>query len=280
MRIDSLLSAFRAALVLLAATCCLNAAHAQQGPSPGALLDQIHRLSEQALEASRAAEQAATVADVKRGADAVFAAIWGQPSGLAADGAWGEAEQHGWKVRWQVDNTEFDSAFAARYGTLPPAISDPQALGIMGRARYVRRQLEGDFAHAPTAGLDSLAARAIIVPLNNAIGWMKMDDGFTKGETQPRVDLTREWDAPSEFWLSTADTGYLNEVYAQAINILKTDYQADVAEARRHAAGMTQLLQKYIDGVDADGDGAVEAVMMEGGLGSALAQARAAGLLQ
>jgi hypothetical protein len=86
------------------------------------------------------------------------------------------------------------------------------------------------------------------------------------------------WDAPAEFWQSSADTGWLDEVFAQAANILKTDYANDVAEARRHAAGMSELLQKVLSGVDADKDGKVEPKMMEGGLNAALEAAGRGGL--
>ena len=58
--------------------------------------------------------------------------------------------------------------------------------------------------------------------------------GGLKGtEVQPRISLTHVWDAPPEFWNSSADTGWMAEAYPQAINILRTDYAGDVAEARR-----------------------------------------------
>ena len=66
----------------------------------------------------------------------------------------------------------------------------------------------------------------------------------------------------------------VDKVFAQAVNILKTDYGTDVAEARKHAAGMSELLEKVLNGVDADKNGTVEPKMMEGGLNTAL---RAAG---
>ena len=93
------------------------------------------------------------------------------------------------------------------------------------------------------------------------------------------MDLTHQWDAPSAFWLSTADTGWLHEVYAQALNILKTDYEDDVATAREHAAAMTRLLEKTLTGFDADEDGSVEPTMMEGGLNTALQHAELGGFL-
>lgn len=253
-------------------------ARAQATAEMGALLRQMQQLGDEALGAARAAEGAATVDEVRRHADAVVQALWGLPSGLAARPG-GEAAQHGWKEQWQVDGSEFDEAYAARYGTAPPTIRDPQALGLIGRGRHVRRLLEGDFARPAAVPLDAAAVRRIVAPLNNAIGWMKMDDGVTKGERQPRVDLTRAWDAPTAFWLSTADTGWLFEAYAQALNLLKTDYAGDLQMARRHAADLTRLLQKAMRGVDHDGDGTIAPVMMEGGLQEALQQARAVGLL-
>jgi hypothetical protein len=120
----------------------------------------------------------------------------------------------------------------------------------------------------------------VITSLNNVIGWMKMDDGVTKGERQPRVDLTREWDSPIEFWMSTADTGWLHEVYAQALNILKTDYGRDLSLAKQHAAGLTRLIQKAIDGVDANSNGSVEPIKMEGGIATAVQHAHLAGFIQ
>jgi hypothetical protein len=248
-------------------------------PAVGPHLQELIDLAEEALEASRAAEQAQSVQDVKAGADAVFEAVWGLSSGLAADGARGASAQHGWTERWQTSPAAFDSAFAARLGTAGPEIDDPQQLGLMGRGRFVR----GQFAVAPdSAGPETPGARyshmPIVASLNNAIGWMRLDNGITKGELQPRIDLTYQWDAPIEFWQSSADTGWLQEAYAQAVNILKTDYDGDVAMARDHAAGMTQLLEKVLDGVDANDNGRVEPIMMEGGLRLALQEAQAAGL--
>lgn len=249
------------------------------GENVGPYLQEVVELTEGALEASRSAERAEAVADVKAGADAVFEAVWGVPSDQAAEDAHGATYQHGWKTRWQTTPAAFDSAFAARMGTEPPEIDDPRELGIVGRGRYVREQ----FAVAPdSAGPETPGARygreTIVAPLSNAIGWMRLDNGITKGELQPRIDLTHKWDAPTEFWNSTADTGWLHEAYAQAVNILKTDYDGDVEMAREHAAGMTQLLEKALDGVDANGNGRVEPIVMEGGLRAALQEAEAAGL--
>ena len=241
------------------------------------LLREIVTRTETAHDVSRAAETAATVAEVKAAADSVFEAVWGRPSGLADGDAHGASAQHGWKTRWQTSPAAFDSAFAARLGTEGPAITDPRELGIVGRALHLR----GRFAVAPdSAGPETPGARyshdAIVAPLSNAIGWMRMDNGITKGELQPRVDLTYKWDAPVSFWRSTADTGWLYEAYAQALNILKTSYDGDVDVAREHAEGMTQLLEKTLNGVDANGNGTVEPIMQEGGLRIALREAEAA----
>ena len=254
-----------------------GAAPAGSSGEIGTYLQQIEGLSQDALKASQAAEKAESVDGVKQHADEVFALIWGVPSGLTASGATGEAAIHGWKTRWQTTYTDFDSSFAARYGDAPPEITDPQQLGIIGRGLYLRDQLQA-IADDSTASEDKRQyAEAAIASLNNGIGWMKMDDGVTKGERQPRVDLTREWDAPKAFWLSTSDTGWLYEVYSQALNILKTNYDGDVATAQQHAADMTMLMNKYLDGEDANKDGTVEPVMMEGGLNAALDQAKKAG---
>ena len=161
-------------------------------------LQAIDQLSQEALEASRAAESAATVAEVKAGADAVFATVWGLPSGLTSDHR-GAAAIHGWKSRWQVSNADFDEDFAERYGTKPPEITDPAALGIVGRGRYVRQQLQALLDSDNATDAQKRHAEHVIASLNNVIGWMKIDDGVTKAERQPRVDLTRVWDAPSAF---------------------------------------------------------------------------------
>ncbi len=267
-------SPFLVAAVLALSLAGRPAAAQSSDEEVGSYLQEIVQLTEQALEASRAAERAQTVGDV----NAVFEAVWGLPSGLAAEGARGAANQHGWQTRWQTTPAAFDSAFAARMGTEPPEIEDPRALGILGRGRYVREL----FAVVPdSAGPETPGARysheSIVAPLSNAIGWMRLDNGITKGELQPRIDLTYQWDAPVAFWNSTADTGWLNEAYAQALNILKTDYEGDVETAREHAAAMTRLLEKTLDGVDADDDGRIEPIMMEGGLRAALREAEAAG---
>jgi hypothetical protein len=269
-------------LVLAALAIPFGPAAAQdtaQDAGLSAALQAMQQDTESALEASRQAEQARTVADVKSGADAVFAFIWGLPSGLAAEDAEGAEQAHGWKTQWQVSYDDFDEAFAERYGNAPPEITDPARLGILGRGRHVRKLLQAAADDAQAAAEARHAAEATIIALNNVIGWMQIDDGVTKSERQPRVDLTRAWDAPSEFWLSTADTGWLFEAYAQALNILKTDYEGDVRTARTHAAGLTTLLEKCLQGLDADADGTVEPVMMEGGLQTALAQAQSGGLL-
>jgi len=114
----------------------------------------------------------------------------------------------------------------------------------------------------------------VFASINDVIGWTYIGEGLKGNEMQPRISLTYMWDAPPEFWQSDADTGWLDAVFAQASNILKTDYGTDVAEARKHAAGMTELLQRVLNGVDADKNGTIEPKMMEGGLNAAV---RAAG---
>ena len=253
---------------------CAPTARAQQHGDVGRYLLEMHDLAEQALASSRAAEQAASVADVKRRTDEVFAAVWGMPSGLADEAQNGAESAHGWKTRWQVTFSDFDSLFAARYGSAPPEITDPSQLGIVGRGRYVRAQIEGLLAAADGEAAVGTHGPHVVASINNVIGWMKMDDGVTKGERQPRVDLTREWDSPIEFWMSTSDTGWLFEAFAQASNILKTDYAGDLAAAQSHASDMTALIEKALNGVDANGNGSVEPAKMEGGLNTALDHAR------
>lgn len=252
-----------------------------QSEDIGGLLQEMVDRTEEARDASRAAEEAESVGEVKAAADTVFEAVWGVPSELASEDAHGASPQHGWKTRWQTTPAAFDSAFAARLGTSAPDIETPRDLGVLGRGRHVRES----FAVAPdSAGPETPGARyshdGIVAPLSNVIGWMRMDNGITKGELQPRVDLTYKWDAPVEFWQSRADTGWLFEVYAQALNILKTDYEGDVDMAREHATGMTDLLEKSLEGIDVNGNGTVEPIIREGGLRIALQEARAADLVR
>lgn len=254
-------------------------AHAQREEAIGPYLSEIEDLARQALEASRSAEEAASISEVKQQADAVFTTIWGIPSGLAGESGRGAARVHGWKTRWQVTFADFDSAFAARYGSVPPEIDDPSQLGIVGRGRHARAEIERVMADADASDAVRTHGLHVVHSLNNVIGWMKMDDGVTKGERQPRVDLTREWDSPIEFWMSTADTGWLHEVFSQALNILKTRYDGDLELARRHAADMSDLIMKSLEGVDANENGSVEPAKMEGGIETAIQHAGFAGYL-
>ena len=240
-----------------------------------ALLMELDRLLQEAHTHSVAAESATDVEQAKRHADGVFTVIWGQPSGLA-DGSTGAAAMHGWKTRWQTSGQEFDEDHVKRHGGWLPRIQDVAQLGIIGRARHLRDQLQAQY------DVDSTRVHLVHVihSLNNVIGWMRLDDGVTKAENQPRVDLTYMWTAPGEFWNSSADTGWIHEAFAQALNILKTNYDGDAALARQHAAAMTALLNRCRTGVDANGDGAIGPLMMEGGLDAVLAHAGYAGLLQ
>ncbi len=242
-------------------------------------LEAIDALNLKALHASRAAESAYSVGDVKSGADTVFQAVWGQPSGLPGDTIAAVAT-YGWKTRWQTDGTAFDKDHVERHGSEPPAVTDPAQLGIIGRGRRVRALLQTLLEDPSTESSQRTHASHVIASLNNVIGWMRLDDGITKAELQPRVDLTYVWDAPSEFWNTTADTGWLHEAFSQAVNILKTDYAGDLELARSHAADMTALLEKCRSGVDHDGNGSIAPVMMEGGLTTAFEHAGYGGMLQ
>lgn len=242
-------------------------------------LTEIHDLAQQVLKVSEEAADAADVAAVKANANAVFALVWGNASGLGEVDQAGAVHIHGWKTRWQADNGMFDEAFAERYGVTPPEITDVSQLGIMGRGRAVRHMLQEVLDNSDSSMAQKKHAEAAMASLNNVIGWMKMDDGVTKGERQPRVDLTREWDSPSEFWLSTADTGWLAEVFSQAINIMKVNYDGDTAEARKHAQGMVDLAKRVLEGMDANKDGKVMPAKMEGGIEAAVEQAQAGGFI-
>ena len=243
----------------------------------GGLLGEINDLMAGAVAASRQAEGAASVAEVKQGAAEVLEAIWGIDPGVSGAEP-SEVERLGWKERWQVSGDEFDPNFVARLGSEPPTITDPRALGVVGRARAVRGRLEVLLDDESGAGTAGSPADNALASLNNVIGWTHITRGYKGREVQPRISLTHVWDAPTAFWNSTADTGWLFEAEAQAINILKTDYGSEVADAREHAAAMTQLLQRALDGLDANRNGTIEPVRMEGGLAAALSEASEAGL--
>jgi hypothetical protein len=243
-----------------------------------ALLGEMQQLARTALARSRAAERAASVAEVKTTAGWVLQTVWGSAA-ARGEGNADEIRQPGWKERWQVTGGEWAPSYSKRLGTAPPKITDPRQLGVMGRGRAVRGRLTHVGTDRSVASpADTMAVAQVVASINNVIGWTYMSEGLKGNEMQPRVSLTYLWDAPAEFWQSSADTGWLDEVFAQAVNILKTDYGSDVAEARKHAAGMSELLEKVLDGVDADKNGKVEPKMMEGGLNAALVAAGKDGL--
>lgn len=250
--------------------CTVAPSQAQPADEIADHLLAIQELTQSALEHSQAAESAESLDALKRHVDAVFAAIWGHPSGI--EDGFGAAEYYGWKTRWQSDVDDFELETPEKFGTAPAEVTDPAELGIMGRGLHVREllyDLEGDNPHYGH----------VIASLSNVIGWMRMDYADARGG-MPRVDLTAQWDAPTEFWLSTADTGWIQDAFAQTLNILKTDYDGDLAAARSHAADLTALVQKALSGLDADEDGSVAPAMMEGGLDTALQHAGFAGIIQ
>ena len=243
-----------------------------------ALLGEMQQLTRQALARSRAAERASSVAEIKTAAGDVLQTVWGSAA-ARGEGNVAEIRVPGWKERWQVNGGEWAASYAKRLGTAPPKITDPRQLGVMGRGRAVRGRLMQIGADRTLGAPGDTSARAqLVASISNVIGWTYMSEGLKGNEMQPRVSLTYLWDAPPEFWQSSADTGWLDEVFAQAVNILKTDYGTDVAEARKHAAGLSELLGKVLDGVDADKNGTVEPKMMEGGLNTALRVAGKDGL--
>jgi hypothetical protein len=242
---------------------------------PGIHIAAMVELLDDAHEQASQASSANSISEIKQRADTVYAHVWGQSSGLVE--RTGAALVPGWKTRWQVTYTDFDPAFGQRYGSAPPEITDPSDLGIAGRGRYVRRTLTAELDQRSRE--EAILIEQLIAALNNVIGWMRIDDGVTKAERQPRVDLTYQWDAPKSFWQSSADTGWLFEVQSQALNILKTDYGTDLASAQRHAQGLVALLETVRDGNDADQNGRIGASRMEGGLLTVQSMAQQAGLL-
>lgn len=233
-------------------------------------------LADAAQDAANRAVEAVAITEIKVLADQVYASVWGRSSGLVDNP--GAAAVAGWKTRWQVTFTDFDPAFGARYAGKPAEISNPSQLGIAGRGRYVRRHLAAQFDTTKDAQQQA-STEQLIASLNNVIGWMRIDDGVTKAERQPRVDLTYQWDAPKSFWQGSADTGWIYEVQAQALNILKTNYGTDLETARNHAQGMADLMRKCREGTDANGNGNIEPTQMEGGLAAVMLAGQRAGLL-
>jgi len=243
-----------------------------------ALLGEMQQLTRTALARSRAAERAGSVSEIKTAAGEVLQTVWGSATARGV-GEVDEVRHPGWKERWQVNGGEWAASYTKRLGTTPPKITDPRQLGVMGRGRAVRGRLtHAGPDRATSSPTDTTAVAHLVASLSNVVGWTYMSEGLKGNEMQPRVSLTHLWDAPAEFWQSSADTGWLDEVFAQAVNILKTDYGSDVAEARKHAAGMRELLEKVLNGVDADKNGKVEPKMMEGGLNAALGAAGKDGL--
>ena len=233
------------------------------GPQPGiserigGALTTVDELTRGALGSARAASSAEDVGVVKARVGEVFTAVWGVDADMARSGD-ADAQFLGWNERWRV--------------------SDPEH-GIVGNGLYAREQLRDLQLRRDTPEAARQAAQRADVSLSNVIGWMWLDDGLLYGEKteRPRVDLTYIWDYPVDFWNSTADTGWLFETYAQALNILKTDYEGDTVMAQAHAQALVPLLEKALTGVDADGDGKVAPVRQEGGLNAVMAQAEAAG---
>ena len=233
----------------------------------------MQQLTQQALATSRSAEKASSVAEVKNAAGKVIQMVWGTAT-ARGEGNTAELSVPGWKERWQVTGAEWSPSYAKRLGTAQPKITDPRQLGVMGRGRAVRGRLTKIIYDSTAAAPVRESAKQVYASINDVIGWTYIGEGLKGNEMQPRISLTYMWDAPPEFWQSDADTGWLDAVFAQASNILKTDYGTDVGEARKHAAGMSELLQRVLNGVDADKNGTIEPKMMEGGLNAAV---RAAG---
>ncbi len=233
-------------------------------------LTHIETLTHEALDASRQAEKSGAVADLKAQVDKVFEAVWGVESGLVGANEPGGVATHGWKTRWQSDTSDFELETPEKFGIEPARITDPSKLGIVGSGRRARKLIWADSMNA-NSHYDH-----VVTSLSNVIGWQRMDYAPARGG-MPRVDLTYKWDAPSDFWLSTADTGWIFEVYTQAMNILKTNYGTDLDAARNHAKDLTTLLEKCMSGEDANEDGSIAPAPMEGGLNAVLQHARLAG---
>ncbi len=231
-------------------------------------LSLVKQEMDKALEASQKAVDSASLEELKQNVDVVFESVWGVPSNLQ-EGS-GAVATHGWKTRWQTDTDDFELETPAKFGTEPPQVSDPALLGIVGNGRHVRKLIWAD-SMTTNPHYDHITAS-----LSNVIGWMRMDYAPARGG-MPRVDLTYKWDAPTEFWLSTADTGWIFEVYTQAENILRTHYGDDLGTAKKHAMDLSMLLKKTMSGFDANNNGQIEPVAMEGGLQTALQHAQFAG---
>src|SRR5690606_27785823 len=96
-------------------------------------------------------------------------AMWGVSSGLVDSTGAADMYTHGWKERWQTDETDFDSVYAVRYSGLPPTVTDPRELGIIGRGRHVRKLLNELIADSTAPEAQRMHAEHVVIALNNVI---------------------------------------------------------------------------------------------------------------
>jgi len=224
-------------------------------PTPeeiGEYLKDIYRLAEEIREEIHLAANAETVEEVKEHAAKIYELIMGVSSSDTGGAL-------GWEDRWYPQSFEVP--------------------GFDAKARYVRELIQVLIDDPNTPEEVKIHGSFVIQSINNVIGWMIHGTGRKSGTLQPRLNLTYVWDAPTEFWLSTADTGWIHEVTAQATNIVRVNYGDDVEEARKHAADMIPLMERVFEGDETDVDTLYWPYMMRGGLEVVMMHAKQAGFL-
>lgn len=218
----------------------------------GAYLNDIYRIAEEIREEINLAATADTVEEIKEHAEHVYELIMGVPSG-------GTGSTLGWEERWYPQSADVP--------------------GLDAKARYVRELIQVLVDDPNSSDEVQLHGSFVVQSLNNVVGWMIHGTGRKSGTLQPRLNLTYVWDAPTEFWLSSADTGWVHEVSAQASNIIRVNYGDDVEEARKHAEAMIPLMERVFEGAETDADTLFWPYMMRGGLEVVMQHGKQAGFL-
>lgn len=224
-------------------------------PTPeeiGEYLRDIYRIAEEIREEIHLAANAETVEEIKEHSAKIYELIMGVPSSDTAGAL-------GWEDRWYPQSADVP--------------------GFDAKARYVRELIQVLIDDPDTPDEVKLHGSFVIQSINNVIGWMIHGTGRKAGTLQPRLNLTYVWDAPTEFWLSTADTGWIHEISAQATNIVRVNYGDDIEEARKHAADMIPLMDRVFEGDETDVDTLYWPYMMRGGLEVVMMHAKQAGFL-
>lgn len=218
----------------------------------GQYLNDIYQIAEEIREEINLAATADTVEGVKEHAEHVYELIMGVSSG-------GSGHVLGWEERWYPQSADVP--------------------GLDAKARYARELIQVLIDDPSSSNDVKLHGQFVIESLNNVVGWMIHGTGRKSGTLQPRQNLTYVWDAPTEFWLSTADTGWVHEISSQALNIIRVNYAGDVEEARKHAEAMIPMMERVFEGAETDADTLQWAYMMRGGLDIVMQHGALAGFI-